>query len=400
MRGLEPPAKTFQAGDTALVIGAGLAGCAVAGALSQQGFQCHVFDSGLTAASETSAVPVAIYRPYLSLGQSAVNQYYSNAFARIVDELKTLDLCTFQQNGLLQLVTDQRSWPDGEHHRILSRKEVSDALNRNIAHPAIYIENAGSLIPSRLCHHWLRNTQKIKLTTSTTVQSINKSNDGWELRDTANTMVGKGHFVVLANGLKANTLAQQQPLPLTAISGQISHITTETRPALSTPIIEHRGYAVPSIGGYWVGATHHRHCLNKASSPTDDESNLAMLKILANTTGRVTRSWTGVRCATPDRLPAVGGIADSSFFSTAYRELHHGRKFQTFPPARHIEGLYIAAGMGSRGATQALYAAELLVDIIKGDFKAEPTTYSAVNPARFLIKQLRRKPIERVSVKK
>ena len=90
----------------------------------------------------------------------------------------------------------------------------------------------------------------------------------------------------------------------------------------------------------------------------------------------------------------VGGIAESDFYSTAYQELHHGRKHQKFPAARHVDGLYITAGMGSRGVTQALYAAELLADIIKGDFKAKPEIYSAINPARFLMKKLRRGPVK------
>ena len=400
MQGLEPPVKTFQAGDKALIIGAGLAGSAVAGALARQGFQCRVFDSGLTAASQTSAIPVAIYRPQISLQQNVASRYYSRVFSRIVDEIKTLDNRPVRNNGLLQLITDQRSWQDGEHHRVLSTKEASDKANRSIPHRAIFIESAGSLVPSELCHHWLQKTKNIQLTTNTVVHQINRTSDGWELCDIDNNIICRGDFVVLANGLKANQLTRQPALPLTPISGQVSHVATPTPPAIDTPIIENKGYAVPTVNGYWVGATHHRHASNTVPSHNDDASNLATLKALANSTGTVTNSWTGVRCTTPDRLPVVGGVADSGFFTKEYRELHHGRKLQIFPPAQHIDGLYIIAGMGSRGATQALYAAELLVDIIKGEFNAESTIYAAVNPVRFLIRKLRQNPLNNIGTDK
>ena len=344
-------------------------------------------------------MPVAIYRPFISLGQNIVNQYYSHAFTRIVEELNTLNKDIFQSHGLLQLITDQRSWQQGEHHRILSIEEASDKANRKLSHPAIYIENAGSLSLSKLCDLWLRKPN-ITLTTETRVHSIENAGDSWILRDTANRNIATGNFVVLANGVNANYFCQQQLLPLTAISGQLSHCSTQIPPAINSPIIEDRGYAVPAVSGYWVGATHHRDSLKTASIKADDIANLATLRKLTNTTGSVTRSWTGVRCATPDRLPVVGGIADSDFYHAAYKDLHHGRKSQTFAPAKHIDGLYVAAGMGSRGATQALYAAELLADLITGTPTADSAIYAAVNPARFLLKKLRRNPKNSIQTKK
>jgi tRNA 5-methylaminomethyl-2-thiouridine biosynthesis bifunctional protein len=60
------------------------------------------------------------------------------------------------------------------------------------------------------------------------------------------------------------------------------------------------------------------------------------------------QAWTGVRCATPSRLPAVGPV-------------HHSGE----PPQG--AGLWVCSGLGSRGLTFAGLCAELLAARLQGE---------------------------------
>ena len=393
--GLNSPEQTYQSGDHALIIGAGLAGCAAAYVLAQQGFHCKVFESTSAAANATSGLPVATYRPYLSIGQNVVNDYFCSAFERIVTELKQSNPSIHQQRGLLQLIEKTDKWQAGKHWTVETKASASEVANNFVKKPALHIKQAGALKPACLCARWIQSSCRIELFTNSPISAIKKTTDGWLVKNNAHTTIGEGQLIVLANGNGVNHLIGQHQFPLTPVRGQISHFTTDRKPPPTTPLLAAKGYAIPTDSGFWAGATHQRNSNCDSITATDDQCNLATLNAIIpgyNPELSAKKSWTGIRCTTPDRLPLVGGIPDAHFYNAAYQDLHHGRKEQSFPSGASLPGLYVLTGFGSRGATQALYAADCLAGVITGTPTAEQSILSAIHPARFLMRQLRKRP--------
>lgn len=397
--GLGLPENKYQSGDCALIIGAGLAGCATAYVLAQKGFHCKIYESNQIAAGATSGLPVAVFRPYISIGNDVVNDYFANAFERILTELKHSDPTVYQQRGLLQLIKNTDKWQPGKHWSVETSDSASEIAHHPVSNGALYIKQAGVITPSGLCAQWIQSSSRIELNTNSPVAKINKTPEGWQLKDNTNKSIGEGQLIVLANGNGVNHLVGQNQFPLTPIKGQISHFKTQRKPAGTAPLLTAKGYAIPSRSGYWAGATHQRNSENRSITVTDDQSNLDTLNVLApgvNPAHTADKSWAGIRCTTPDRLPLIGGVPDSAFYRSAYRDLHHGRKNQQYPPGTSLPGLYVVAGLGSRGATQSLYAAECLAGIITGKPTHDLSISTAIHPARFLIRELRKRPAKKL----
>ena len=97
--GLSLPEYTFNTSQTALVIGAGLAGCAIAQALAKRGYHCRVFDQHETIAASTSALPAAVIRPAIN-GDQLFTDYFSYAFDLCC---QSIDKNLFTQCGSLEL---------------------------------------------------------------------------------------------------------------------------------------------------------------------------------------------------------------------------------------------------------------------------------------------------------
>jgi len=104
-------------------------------------------------------------------------------------------------------------------------------------------------------------------------------------------------------------------------------------------------------------------------------------------------SFTEVRTFTPDRLPVVGAVPDTRRYREDYADLKHGKPADTFPAPGFHQGLYIAAGLGSRGATQALLVGDLIASLVTGqesEHEARQSFCPELHPGRFLVRALRR----------
>ena len=99
---------------------------------------------------------------------------------------------------------------------------------------------------------------------------------------------------------------------------------------------------------------------------------------------------------TPDRFPYAGGLADADFYSDNYYDLHQGKQYKEYPNAKYTDGLFVLAGLGSRGLTTSGLCAKVLSDILNNDMnKNSPSEHHFLqqncHPARFIIKDLKRK---------
>jgi tRNA 5-methylaminomethyl-2-thiouridine biosynthesis bifunctional protein len=101
---------------------------------------------------------------------------------------------------------------------------------------------------------------------------------------------------------------------------------------------------------------------------------------------------TAVRMTTPDRYPYMGALPDPDFYAENYHDLHQGKQWKEYPPAKYQSGLFVLGGLGSRGVITSGFCAKILSDLIEN--KLESSFFTQVlqscHPARYIIKNLKR----------
>ena len=100
------------------------------------------------------------------------------------------------------------------------------------------------------------------------------------------------------------------------------------------------------------------------------------------------------RCTSPDYLPIVGPLADTTAFTQAYAALSKDARQVPAVPCPWLEGVYINSGHGSRGLISAPLCAELLAAWLDNEPLPLPRNVAeACHPNRFALRSLiRNKP--------
>src|SRR5690606_4328829 len=73
----------------AVVIGGGIAGCTVAGALARQGWQVTLIERGSRIALKASGNPAAVMMPFLTAHSSVAGRLSMAAFLRLTSQIET-----------------------------------------------------------------------------------------------------------------------------------------------------------------------------------------------------------------------------------------------------------------------------------------------------------------------
>ncbi len=432
--GLSLPEYLFNTSHTVIIVGAGLAGCATAHALVKRGYSCRIYDKHVSIAHATSALPAAVIRPAIS-GDEFFRSYFDYAFDLCCE---SLDKNLFTQCGSLELTntnhhthgnalknipnnvqgvdadTDNNEFDHNNgaiysgtyKSKFVTATTASKLAGVKLDTSAIHIEKAGFISPQLLCEHWLKH-QAIEFHSATAVDALRRTEHGWQLLSESGAVIDESQIVVLATAEHTDNFDVTAELPLQKVVGQIDLL--EHQELQLRCIINGNGYLLPTDDGIWSGSTHRSsaHRSSASSSGTahgvlqaDTRSNTAKAKNMVpalSSVGLPLASFAAVRTFTPDRLPIVGALHDAFWYQQNYADLKHGKPAKSYPQPRFQRGLYLAAGLGSRGATQALLIGELIGDLISGDQKADnpgnqlrQKLLRTLHPARFLIRALRR----------
>ncbi len=403
--GLSLPEYSYNTSNTVLIIGAGLAGCAIAHCLAKRGYSCKVYDQHQSPGAATSAIPVAVVRPALS-GDSFFKSYFNHAFdlfcKTVVGDAPNQK--HFTQCGSLELTDtgDENSFSNYKHE-FVNAIEASAIAGVTLNHTAIHIKDAGFINPPLLCEHWLQH-KALEFIGTSRVRELRKTQHGWQLLSGDGTVIDESRVVVLATADSTDNFDVATALPLHKAAGQIDLFKQEATQLQC--IINGDGYMLPEARGIWCGATHHptesRQLPQTNSRVTcaDSEANKARAASTLpalSTTGPPLQSFAAVRTFTPDRLPIVGALHNSDRYQRDYADLKHGKPADHYPNPGFHNGLYIATGLGSRGATQALLIGELISDLVAGTHLQEnpdnPVHHrflKALHPGRFLVRALKR----------
>lgn len=347
---------------TVAVIGAGIAGAALARAFAALGADCTVVEQDRPGAGG-SGFPSSLVTPRLDVGDEGIAALHAQALER-AGSLYAATPGAMLAKGVLQLEQGERDagrferiaaqplWPEGAMDRP-DAGACGERLGEPVEAGGLFMRDALSVHPAAALEAWLGGTRRV----AAQVDRVEPSPGGWRLVDAAGGTILEAETVVIAAGWGSAALAAEAPLA--PVRGQADWIE-----GVSTPPVAWGGYASPTAGGLLFGATHERGETAAEVSGEATEANLRTLAArLPKLASRIAEAGpTGrraaVRATTPDRLPLAGELAP---------------------------GLFALTGLGSRGFCVAPLLAEHLAALATGAPSPLPTALAArVDPKRFV----------------
>lgn len=342
------------------VIGAGIAGAAMARALRSGGAEIRVFDPA-GPGQGASGNPAALVTPRLDAGLGPLAALFAQALGRARRLYSEVAGAVLSQ-GVLQLARQSRD--EARFARIaesdlfepgdmsVAKSEAAQQWTGEAAGSGLAQHGALVVQPSAILSAWLGEVEHHG------VSDLLHDAGGWALLDAEGREVWRGEAVVLCAGCDVACLVPE--IQLQPVRGQVS-----IAPGQEARAVAWGGYVAPSPEGLVFGATHDRDETGTEVRLTDHQRNLATLAealpdlaqgvSLASLSGRAS-----VRAVTPDRLPVAGMV-----------------------PGRP-GGLHVLTGLGSRGFCLAPLLAEHVAAQILGAASPLPVDLSAlVDPDRF-----------------
>lgn len=358
-----------------VVIGAGLAGAAVAASLARRGWQVTVLDAASTPAAGASGLPAGVLAAHVSPDDSVLSRLSRSGIRVVLQQAESLlqtgtDWCA---TGVLEHCIEHArklpaAWQAGQALADAAHDWTTLATAEQLQHgglppetPALWHVRAGWIKPARLVQAWLATPGVTWRGQSEACQLLHKA-DQWQVLDAAGHLLAQAELVVLAAGHGSGALAESaggvNPLALQPIRGQASwglH-APDTAPAMPPFPVNGHGSLVPNVpldaGMAWViGSTFERDSRSRDIRPADEQHNFSKLQTLLPVAAQAlarqfdahqVQGWAGIRCATPSRLPSLG-------------------------PLENVPNVCVSSGMGSRGLTFAALCAELLAARLHGE---------------------------------
>ncbi len=390
----------------ALVIGAGLAGCATAASLAARGWQVTLLERHEAVAQEASGNPQGVLYLKLSAHGTALSQLVLAGFGhtrRLLQHLQQghdWDAC-----GVLQLAFDA---PEAGRQAKLAEAFPADLLHSlsreqaearaGVALPAggLFYPDAGWVHPPALCRQ-LASHPRIRLLTHSEALELRRVNGHWQALD-GERLLAEAPVAILAGAAEVRRFAAE--LPLKRIRGQISRLPQTTRSAELACVVCAEGYVAPPRGGeHTLGASFDFHSQDCAPTAAEHAGNLELLReISADLAERLDtdrldpaqlEGRAAFRCTSPDYLPIVGPLADPAAFAETYAVLGKDARQVPDSPCPWRDGLYVNSGHGSRGLITAPLCGELLAAWLNDEPLPLPRAVAeACHPNRFLLRKL------------
>jgi tRNA 5-methylaminomethyl-2-thiouridine biosynthesis bifunctional protein len=344
----------------AVVIGAGLAGAAVAASLARRGWSVLVVDAAQQPAAGASSLPAGLLAPHQSPDDNLLSRL-SRAGVRVTLQQAQQRLAAgleWERTGVLESRgDDQRPLPAvGDALAVWSR-EASEAQKRAAglapAAAAWWHETAAWIEPAALVRSWLREP-RVRFMGGWKVQGITRHGERLVVTDDTGTRVAEVELVVVAAALESKSLLGDR-IQMQPVRGQVTWAPRGGDVSALPPFpVNGNGHFLPRVPlverGAWItGSTYGRGDGDPSGRAEDEAANLERLRQLMPQAGAMaseaaargeTRSWSGVRCASTDRRPLVGKVE---------------------------AGLWVSTAMGSRGLTFAALCAELLAARLHGE---------------------------------
>ena len=397
----------------AVIIGAGIAGCQTAWHLVKQGWHVTLIEREKKIAQQASGNPAGIISPKMTAQASNGEDFYVECFDYAVQQLSDLKTrhhkLDWHACGLLQLAHNDREekrWGSLKERdfdklflQCVDKNEATGIAGIPIDYKASYFPQAGWINPVSFCNALLADCgDDCQVILESDVINLEKEQNKWQLLDKYKQTIASAEVVIIASGKDLNTFPQSNQLPSMPVKGQTTSVASNDFSKQLKTTIGHDGYLTPAsdiTSKLTFGASFDRNISQAHVDKNKDNENLDQLRKylpqLADSFEKVNSAHVAIRMTTPDRFPYFGGIADKAFFTKNYADLHQGKQFKDYPKAKYIEGLFVLAGLGSRGLTTSGLCAKHLVNILESNEQNEAQSIlQNCHPARFIIKDLKR----------
>lgn len=391
----------------ALVIGAGLAGCASAASLAARGWQVTLLERHGELAQEASGNPLGVLYLKLSAHGTALSRLIVSGFGytrRLLEQLHGNDWAAC---GVLQLALNEKELTRQAQLAVAFPADLLQPLSQaqaeeqaGVALPAggLFYPEGGWVHPPALCQ-LLASHPQIRLLTHSDVLELTPHADGWQA-SSQGQQLASAPVVVLAGAADIRNFAQAADLPLKRIRGQITRLPhTAASRALRTVVCA-EGYIAPARNGeHCLGASFDFSNEDLTATAAEHRSNLQLLEEISSDLAAHLHSAeldpttlqgrAAFRCTSPDYLPIVGPLADHSGFTNAYAALSKNARQMPTAICPWLDGLYVNSGHGSRGLISAPLAGELLAAWLNNEPLPVPRTVAeACHPNRFALRTL------------
>jgi len=400
---LGPPTAASIRPARVAVVGAGIAGAALAGALRRRGMETAWLERRSTLAAEASGNPVGVLMPRPTLVETAAGRLSAAALRHVLAECARHGVAV-GGHGVLELAID----PTGRarHERLRETGLLASVDGRLVAAPeasriagvaleyhAVHYGRGGWVSPSALV---AAQAEGAVPTLDRGVAALRRSGDHWFLHDSDGRVLVEADAVILATGAGGG-FAELAAVPLTSVRGQLSLLRETELSRRLRVVLAFGGYVAPAVGGrHVVGATYDRTGFDPGQWPQPVTAD-GHARTLAGLPTGIGRWFDGVaaedgraalRMATPDRMPVAGSVPQTAADAGSLRPTPG---FRRPPEVADQEGLFILSGLGSRGLVTAPLLAELVVGRLLGEpSSVERDVAEAVHPARFAARARRR----------
>ena len=396
---------------SAVVVGAGLAGAAVAQAMARLGLTVKVLDREAAPAQGASGNPAGLFhgtvnaadghyaRLYRAAALAAASEYRhaiaTGGATRAGDGIAGV---MGQVNGLLRLAEHgdsaaghrallQRLGLPADYVEVLDVTAASQRAGVPLRQPCWHYPGGGWLAPARWVQHALR-TPGVSFRGRAEVAALEHDGDVWWLRDAAGAVLERTRLVVLANAADASRLLAplgHAPWPLRQTRGQVTHWGGRAPSPLALPVAGD-GYALPMPGGLLCGATRQDDDADLRSRHADDLHNLSRLQQLtglqAPADAGPLQSRAGLRVHSDDNLPIAGAVPALSMVP--------GQRLDQVRLLPRQAGLFVLTALGARGLTLAPLLGRLVAAQAVGTpWPLEQDLADAVDPARWIVRAAR-----------
>ncbi len=391
------------ASGEALVIGAGLAGCAIVERLAARGWTTTLLEAAAAPAQGASGNLAGVLRPLPNIDDNRMSRLSragalygwrhiaglrARGFTLRAEACGVLHLARdAAQEARMRAVVQRLALPPSFLCQV-DAAEASALAGWPLAAGGWYFAGSGWVQAPSLCAANLAAAgERLRSRFGTTAARLERGGGQWHALNAQGERIASAPVLVLAAGINSRAFAEATAAPLVSARGQVSLL-----PALpdSPPrrVLCRDGYVSPEVDGLrCVGASFDVEDEDSGLRLHDHRANLDKLEAMlpgygagldpAAFDGRV-----GFRPATPDRLPFVGALP---------LDARSEPLPATLAGIERAPGLYLFSGFGARGLVWSSLCAELLASMLSGEpLPLERDLCEALDPARFLLRADRR----------
>ena len=390
-----------------IVIGAGIAGSAIAERLAARQWKVDLFEQCFPISNEIAIELglAGLLHPLLAKDDNLAARLTRAGYLYALRLLQQLDAensglrwsqcgilhlaCDTEEEGTQREISNALGFPD-EYVAFIDHAMATQHIGHAVAAGGWYYPGGAIVNPITLSNALLgRHPATITPHFNTEVARLEHDGENWLALDQGGHEIGAAPVAIVANAFDAAHLIPQCQLPLSKMRGQISMLPRGTLPFLRNALCGN-GYLTPdTLGVHCLGATYDKD--DDDPMPREDSHRFNLQRLAELLPGRDLPQFdpaqlaglVGFRAIAIDRMPIVGALPDTT------QTLKPGAQLRDVP---RLPGLHSLLALGSRGLAWAPLAAELLAAQLNNEpLPLERDLWDAIDPGRFMIRTQRRR---------